>query len=192
MHGAVEESTPANYRPLFEVNVFGVLDVTQAVLPVMRAQRSGRIINLSSVGGLDVLPGFGLYSATKFAVEAITAALIVELAPLGIDAIAIEPGPFRTDFFDGANLVVEQNRIADYEQTPVAMTREAAENNTREQPGDPAKLGPIIVDLGHAETVPPQLALGSGAVARIEAKLDSMRRHLDEWRAVSVSTDMEQ
>ncbi len=191
MHGAIEESSETNYRAMFEVNVFGLLHVTQAVLPVMRAQRSGRIINMSSVGGLDVLPGFALYSATKYSVEAITAGLIVELAPLGIDAIAIEPSAFRTDFFDDANLVVEQNQIADYELTPVAVTRKAARNNTRSQPGDPAKLGPIIVDLGHAETVPPQLALGSSAVARIETKLESMRAGLQEWRAVSLSTDLD-
>lgn len=191
MHGAIEESSEANYRPMFEVNVFGLLHVTQAVLPVMRAQGSGRIINLSSVGGVDVLPGFGLYSATKFAVEAITAALIVELAPLGIDAIALEPAAFRTSFFDVANLVIERNRIADYDRTPVAATRARAEADPRDQPGDPAALARIVVDLGHSATVPPRLALGSNAVERIERRLQSMLVDLDEWRAVSLSTDMD-
>jgi NAD(P)-dependent dehydrogenase (short-subunit alcohol dehydrogenase family) len=191
MHGAIEESSEANYRPMFEANVFGLLHATQAVLPVMRAQGSGRIINLSSVGGVDVLPGFGLYSATKFAVEAITAALIVELAPFGIDAIALEPAAFRTSFFDVANLVIERNRIADYDRTPVASTRARAEADPRDQPGDPAALARIVVDLGHAATVPPRLALGSNAVERIERRLQSMLADLDEWRAVSLSTDLE-
>jgi NAD(P)-dependent dehydrogenase (short-subunit alcohol dehydrogenase family) len=190
MVGAIEESTERNYRAMFDVNVFGLINVTQAVLPVMRAQRSGLVINLSSVAGQSATAGWGLYAATKHGVEAISDALNAELAPLGISSIAIEPGPFRTDFLDGSSLLTEQNLIADYGQTAVATTRRWAEDTNHHQLGDPAKLGPIIVDLGHADTVPPRLALGSDTVARIESKIETLRVHLDAWRAVSESTDL--
>lgn len=190
MVGAIEESTERNYRAMFDVNVFGLVNVTQAVLPVMRAQRSGRVINLSSVAGQSAAAGWGLYAATKHGVEAISDALNAELAPLGISSVAIEPGPFRTDFLDGSSLLTEQNLIADYGQTAVAATRRWAEDTNHRQLGDPAKLGPIIVDLGHADTVPPRLALGSDTVARIESKIETLRVHLDAWRAVSESTDL--
>lgn len=190
MVGAIEESTEPNYRAMFEVNVFGLINVTQAVLPVMRAQRCGRIINLSSVAGQSAAAGWGLYAATKHGVEAITDALNAELTPFGIDSIAIEPGPFRTDFLDGSSLLTEQNMIEDYQQTPVAATRRWARDTNHRQLGDPAKFGPIIVDLGHAETVPPRLALGSDTVTRVEAKIETLRAHLESWRAVSISTDL--
>jgi NAD(P)-dependent dehydrogenase (short-subunit alcohol dehydrogenase family) len=190
MVGAVEESTERNYRAMFDVNVFGLINVTQAVLPVMREQRSGRIINLSSVAGQNAAAGWGLYAATKHSVEAISDALNAELAPLGISCIAIEPGPFRTDFLDGSSLLTEQNMIGDYEQTAVAATRRWAQDTNHNQLGDPAKFGPIIVDLGHAESVPPRLALGSDTVARIEAKIETLRDDLDAWRTVSESTDL--
>ena len=190
MVGAIEESTEHNYRAMFEVNVFGLINVTQAVLPVMRAQRSGRFINLSSVAGQSAAAGWGLYAATKHAVEAISDTLNAELAPLGIDSIAIEPGPFRTDFLDGSSLLTEQNMIDDYQQTAVATTRRWAQDTNHNQLGDPAKFGPIIVDLGHADSVPPRLALGSDTVARIESKIETLRTHLEAWRAVSESTDL--
>ncbi len=189
MLGAIEESTEDKYRAMFEVNVFGLITVTQAVLPVMRAQRSGRLIHLSSVAGMSAGPGWGLYAATKHAVEAINDALVAELAPLGISSISIEPGPFRTDFLDGSSLLVEENQIADYDQTPVAATRQWREATNHNQVGDPDKLGPIIVDLGHADTVPSRLALGSDCVARIEAKLESLQANLDQWRELSATTD---
>src|ERR1700742_2220317 len=115
--GTVEETSDAEARALFEVNVFGLLAVTRAVLPYMRAARSGLVVNLSSVGGFVAWPGWGVYAATKFAVEALSEAMTHELAPLGIRSVAIEPGPFRTNFLDGSSLSVVQMRLDDYSAT---------------------------------------------------------------------------
>lgn len=190
MVGAIEESTAGNYRAMFDVNVFGLVNVTQAVLPGMRARHSGRIINLSSVAGQSAAPGWGMYAASKHAVEAISDTLGAELAPLGIDCVAIEPGPFRTDFLDGTSLLTEQNTIGDYQRTAVATTRRWARETNHNQLGDPARFGPIVVDLGHADSVPPRLALGSDTVARIAAKIDNLSSDLETWRPVSESTDL--
>src|SRR5580704_16530345 len=112
--GAIEEVSEAEFMPMFETNVFGLLRVTRAFLPQLRKQRSGHVLNLSSIGGLLASPGLGYYSATKFAVEAISESLAAELAPLGIRVTIIEPGPFRTDFL-GRSSVVAEKRIADYD-----------------------------------------------------------------------------
>ena len=109
--GTVEETSDAEARALFDVNVFGLLAVTRAVLPYMRAARSGLVVNLSSVGGFVAWPGWGVYAATKFAVEALSEAMTHELAPLGIKSVAIEPGPFRTNFLDGSSLSVAANAV---------------------------------------------------------------------------------
>ncbi|EEF24557.1 3-oxoacyl-[acyl-carrier-protein] reductase, putative, partial [Ricinus communis] len=137
--GAVEESDDADVRRMYDTNVFGLLNVVRAALPVMRARRSGHVINVSSIGGFRASAGFGVYCSTKFAVEGITEALNAELAPLGIHATVIEPGYFRTDFLDASSLVVAPNVIADYAETSGA-TRTRAGGLNRQQPGDPAKL----------------------------------------------------
>ncbi|HEY8337615.1 MAG TPA: SDR family NAD(P)-dependent oxidoreductase, partial [Tardiphaga sp.] len=115
--GAVEEATADEVRKLYETNVFGLLNVTRAALPSMRARRSGHVLNLSSLGGHQSGPGFGLYCSTKFAVEGINQALHKELAPLGIHVTAVEPGYFRTEFLEGNSLAVSPKLIADYEGT---------------------------------------------------------------------------
>lgn len=114
---AVEESSDAEVRRIYETNVFGLLNVTRVVLPVMRKQRSGHVINTSSILGYQAAAGVGVYSSTKFAVEGITEALHAELKPLGIHATMIEPGFFRTDFLDASSLVVGKTIISDYEET---------------------------------------------------------------------------
>ena len=115
--GTVEETSDAEARALFDVNVFGLLAVTRAVLPYMRAARSGLVVNLSSVGGFVAWPGWGVYAATKFAVEALSEAMTHELAPLGIKSVAIEPGPFRTNFLDSSSLSVAETQFDDYSAT---------------------------------------------------------------------------
>ena len=186
--GAVEEATAADVEAVYRTNVFGLLNVTRAVLPVMRAQRSGRILNISSIGGYRAGPGFGVYSSTKFAVEGLSESLHAELAPLGVHVTVVEPGYFRTDFLDTSSLSVSPAIIADYAETAGAV-REKAKLISHNQPGDPARLAPAIVALAEAAEPPLRLALGSDTVAAIEAKQVSDAEIVAKWRAVSVSTD---
>lgn len=186
--GAVEEATAAEVEAVYRANVFGLLNVTRAVLPVMRDQRSGRVLNISSIGGYRGAAGFGVYSSTKFAVEGLSEALRDELAPLGIGVTVIEPGYFRTDFLDAASLSVSPNRIADYDAT-AGKVRAIATGLNHNQPGDPAKLADAIVALADVPNPPLRLPLGSDTVAAIEAKHVADAAILAEWRSVSVSTD---
>jgi NAD(P)-dependent dehydrogenase (short-subunit alcohol dehydrogenase family) len=186
--GAVEEASAIEVERVFATNVFGLLNVTRAVLPYLRARRSGHIINMSSIGGYASPPGWGVYCATKFAVEGISEALSIELAPLGIHATVVEPGYFRTDFLSAQSLSSTAARIDDYEGTVGEMRTFAAAVN-RQQPGDPQRLAQAIVQLAAARTPPTRLALGSDTVARIEEKHREVERELDLWRSVSLSTD---
>ncbi|MCI2424394.1 oxidoreductase, partial [Saccharopolyspora sp. K220] len=185
--GAVEEATDAEVRSVFDTNVFGLLDVTRAVLPIMRRQRSGRIFNLSSVGGIAVGQGWGVYGGTKYAVEGISEALRQELAPLGVQVTIVEPGVFRTDFLDGSSLATAATEIDDYRETSGGTRRWATENN-HQQAGDPAKLAAVIADVSEAEQQPVRLQLGADCVARVTERLDAIRAELEEWRSVAEST----
>jgi NAD(P)-dependent dehydrogenase (short-subunit alcohol dehydrogenase family) len=186
--GAVEEASAEEIEALYRTNVFGLLAVTRAVLPHMRRQRSGRILNLSSVGGIAGFQGWGVYSSTKYAVEGLTATLAIELAPLGIHVTAVEPGFFRTDFLDATSLVTSPTKIADYHATSGAMRDFAADAN-HAQPGDPAKLAEVLVDFVDAPNPPVRLPLGSDTVAKIEANIAEATEMLAAWRKVGASTD---
>jgi NAD(P)-dependent dehydrogenase (short-subunit alcohol dehydrogenase family) len=186
--GAVEEASDASVRAVYEVNVFGTLTVQRAVLPVMRRQRSGHIINISSVGGLLGSAGWGIYCSTKFAMEGFSEALAKEVNPLGIAVTIVEPGYFRTDFLDASSLGTEETVIADYEST-VGATRAHAEDVNHEQPGDPVKAAAAIVDIAAAAEPPVHLLLGTDCVAAVEGKIADLKADIDTWRAVSLSTD---
>ena len=186
--GAVEESADKDIRRIYDTNVFGLLNVTRAVLPTLRAQRSGHVINISSIGGYRGSAGFGVYSSTKFAVEGITEALHAELKPLGIHATVVEPGYFRTDFLDGSSLVVAPEVIADYDATAGAVRRKAQEMN-HNQPGDPNKLAVALIKLVDAPTPPLRLPLGTDALAAIAAKNAYVTQETETWKALSASTD---
>lgn len=186
--GAVEETSDAEARAVFDVNVFGLLAVTNAVLPQMRSQRSGLIVNLSSVGGFVAWPGWGVYAATKFAVEALSEAMTHELAPLGIRSVAIEPGPFRTNFLDGTSLSVAETRIDDYADTAGAA-REWAVDSNYGQNGDPLMAAKIIVDLASYDELPERIQLGANAVDEVAAKLERTARDQEAWRTISLSAD---
>ncbi|MBU6486802.1 MAG: SDR family NAD(P)-dependent oxidoreductase [Burkholderiales bacterium] len=188
--GAVEESSDADVRRMYDTNVFGLLNVTRAVLPKLRAQRSGHVINVSSIGGLRAVAGFGAYCSTKFAVEGLTEALHAELAPLGIHATVIEPGYFRTDFLDTSSLAIAPHVIADYAATSGA-TRARAGGLNRQQPGDPAKLAAAVVKLVDSGTPPLRLPLGNDTLAAIEQKRAFVAVETEAWRAVSSSTGFE-
>lgn len=186
--GAVEETPIADVRRLYETNVFGLLAVTQAVLPHLRRERAGRIFNLSSVGGYQSGPGFGVYCSTKFAVEGISEALHAELAPLGIHVTVIEPGYFRTEFLEAKSVVETAATIDDYADTS-GKVRAIAKNVSLNQPGDPLRLASAVVALADAKAPPLRLPLGSDTVGAIEAKNAFVARELADWRTVAVSTD---
>jgi NAD(P)-dependent dehydrogenase (short-subunit alcohol dehydrogenase family) len=186
--GAVEEATAEEVERLYRTNVFGLLAVTRAVLPHMRARRSGRIINISSIGGYRSAAGFGVYCSTKFAVEGLSEALHAELAPLGVHVTVVEPGYFRTDFLDASSLSVSDTRITDYDGTAGSVRVRAASLN-HGQPGDPERLAKVLVDFAEAPNPPVRLPLGSDSVAAIEAKHTDDAAILATWRDVSVSTD---
>jgi hypothetical protein len=186
--GAVEESSAEEVRRLYETNVFGVLNVTRAVLPAMRRQRSGHVINISSIGGYSAYYGWGVYGSTKFAVEGISEAMSQELAPLGVHVTVVEPGFFRTDFLDASSLVSTATQIDDYAETVGAMRGFAAGAN-HQQPGDPDKLAAAMLVLADAENPPVRLQLGSDTVARVRAKNESVERELQEWLPLALSTD---
>lgn len=186
--GAVEETSDAEARAVFDTNLFGLLTVTRAVLPVMRAQRSGRIVNLSSVGGFVGWAGWGLYCATKFSVEAVTESLRLELAPLGIQATAVEPGPFRTDFLDPSSLRRTARVIEDYQQSAGSM-RDWAEASNHAQDGDPVKAAAAILTVARATRMPVRIPLGKASLVEVEDKLDGVARDIEAWRELALSTD---
>lgn len=186
--GAVEETSASETERLFATNVFGLLNVTRAVLPHMRAQRSGRVINISSIGGYQAYMGWGVYGSTKFAVEGITEALHQELAPLGIQASVVEPGFFRTDFLDEQSLIKTQLELPDYDET-VGKMRVFAEAANHAQPGDPLKFAEAMLALVNAPNPPLRLALGSDTIARIEAKNRLVTQELADWNELALSTD---
>lgn len=186
--GAVEETSASETERLFATNVFGLLNVTRAVLPHMRARRRGRIINISSIGGYQAYMGWGVYGSTKFAVEGISEALHQELAPLGIQVTVVEPGFFRTDFLDEQSLVKTALVLPDYDET-VGKMRTFAEAANHAQPGDPVKFAEAMLALVNAPNPPQRLALGSDTIARIEVKNRLVAQELAQWNALALSTD---
>ncbi|AQH02221.1 short-chain dehydrogenase/reductase [Burkholderia sp. KK1] len=185
---AVEESSDADVRRMYDTNVFGLLNVTRAVLPVMRAQRSGHVVNMSSIGGYRSGAGFGVYCSTKFAVEGITEALHAELQPLGIHATVVEPGYFRTDFLDASSLVVGKEIIDDYDASSGNVRRFAVGMN-HNQPGDPDKLATALIALADAPTPPLRLPLGTDTLKAIAEKNAYVAAETANWQALSASTD---
>jgi NADP-dependent 3-hydroxy acid dehydrogenase YdfG len=185
--GAIEEVSEAEFMPMFETNVFGLLKVTRAFLPQLRKQQSGHILNLSSIGGLLASPGLGYYSATKFAVEALSESLSAELAPLGIRVTIIEPGPFRTDFL-GRSSVVAENRIADYDATAGNMRKYFAENDGKQR-GDPLRAVHAMMEVVESSNPPLRLLLGASALQRLRGKLENWQEEIAVWEPVTVGAD---
>jgi NAD(P)-dependent dehydrogenase (short-subunit alcohol dehydrogenase family) len=187
--GAVEEASEEEIARVHETNVFALLRVTRAVLPVLRQQRRGHIVNLSSIGGLVGIPGFGIYNATKFAVEGLSEALAQEVGPLGIGVTIVEPGPFRTDFL-GGSLAVTRRTLADYDET-AGVTRSGATLRNGNQPGDPVRGADAIVEAVTSGNPPLHLLLGRMAYDRATAKLDSLRTEFEAWREVTLGADFQ-
>jgi NAD(P)-dependent dehydrogenase (short-subunit alcohol dehydrogenase family) len=186
--GLFEETTDAEARAQYDTNVFGLYNVTRAALPAMRRQRSGRIFNISSVGGLLGGEGGSLYCAAKFAVEGFSESIAREVAPFGIHVTIVEPGFFRTDFLDQTSVQYGSRQIEDYAELSAQM-KAFWDARNHAQAGDPAKLGRVLVDLANRAEPPLRFAAGSDAVAMIGGKIDSLRAELDAWSHLSVTTD---
>ncbi|RKN40420.1 oxidoreductase [Streptomyces hoynatensis] len=184
---AVEEGEDAEIRALFEANVFGLAEVTRAVLPGMRARRSGHIVNVSSLGGLAAFAGTGYYHATKFAVEGLSESLAAEVAPLGIGVTLVEPAAFRTNW-SGPSMRQSALRIGDYAPTAGAR-RESTLAGYGRQPGDPRRAAEAIIAAVTAERPPLRLLLGRTAWEVARARLDTLRAGFEEWREVTLGAD---
>ena len=185
--GAVEEVTANEYKPMFDTNLFGLINVTKAWLPQFRERRSGAIVNISSVGGLIGSAGWGYYNASKFAVEGLSEALHAELAPMGVHVMVVEPGPFRTDFLGRSGKQAGQ-RISDYETT-VGKTREYFHTQAGKQPGDPRRAAEAIVKAVNAPEPPKHLLLGKLALERFRNHLQQWNQELDKWQDVTTGAD---
>ena len=185
--GAVEESEEDQVRRMFEVNVFGLGRMIQAVLPGMRQKRAGCIVNISSVGGIRSFPALGYYNATKFAVEGLSDALCQEVEPLGIKVMVVEPSGFRTDWA-GRSANESASRIDDYEATAGAR-RDLLRANSGKQPGDPVRAARAIVDAVVSQNTPRHLLLGNAAYDLATAKLQTLLKEYYVWETVARGAD---
>ena len=184
---AIEEGEEDEIRAMFDANVFGLFAMTRAVLPGMRARRSGHIINITSMAGFMGLPGSGYYAATKHAVEGFSDSLRLEVAPLGIKVIGVEPGPFRTDWA-GRSLKQTPSRIADYAETAGARMSSTA-GYSGKQPGDPVRAGEAMIAATQADEAPRHLVLGAIAYTAVTDKLKERLAQIDRWKETSLSAD---
>jgi NAD(P)-dependent dehydrogenase (short-subunit alcohol dehydrogenase family) len=187
--GLVEEASLAELRQQFEVNVFGAVAVIKAVLPYMRARRAGRIINITSMGGLVTFPGLAFYHGSKFALEGISETLAKEVRDLGIFVTAVEPGAFRTDWA-GRSMARTPRSIADYDALFEPL-RKAREARSGRQPGDPAKLAAAVLRLVGEAAPPVHLPLGRDAVDLVRRKLAALNAEIVAWEKISLSTDFD-
>lgn len=186
--GALEECSMKDIRAIFETNVFGLMEVTKEVLPIMRAQRSGYILNISSIAGLVSMPGTGVYNSTKFAVEGLSEALSAELACFGIKVVLIEPGPFRTDF--GGSLAIALEDPA-YQESGSFLSRQYISQVHKNQAGDPIKAAQIMIKLVDSENPPLRMLLGNGAIERLHAKLKTQEEEFSKYEDLARSADYE-
>lgn len=187
--GSVEEVTDEEVRKNYEVNVFGLLNVTRAVLPVMRKNRSGHIFNISSIGGyVSAFSGWGVYCSTKFAVSAIAEALHTDVKDLGINVTLIYPGYFRTNFLDKESMMSPSNPIEDYKASKESMDHHKESINGN-QPGDPEKAAQALIKLTQEQNPPLHMFLGSDAIGMAQAKIESFKSEITKWKEISESTD---
>jgi NAD(P)-dependent dehydrogenase (short-subunit alcohol dehydrogenase family) len=184
---AIEEGEDADVRAMFETNFFGLAAMTRAVLPIMRAQKSGAIVNISSMGGFIGFPGSGYYAATKFAVEGLSESLSKEVAPLGIKVVIVEPGPFRTDWA-GRSLKTPKRPIDAYAETAVARRRQI-QGISGNQPGDPVRASEAIIATVESANPPLRLPLGSFAYDAMGAELEAVRKEHAAVEAVARGAD---
>ncbi len=184
---AIEEGEDDAVRALFETNLFGLIDMTKAVLPVMREQRSGLVVNVSSIGGITSFAATGYYHGTKYAVEGISESLAIEVKPLGIDVMIVEPGPFRTDWA-GPSIKQSATRIDAYAAT-AGERRKQTEARSGHQAGDPVRAAQAIIDAALSDAPPLRLLLGKTALDLARKKLELMRNDFDDWEPATLGAD---
>ena len=185
--GSAEESDDAETRRMFDINFFGLADMTKAILPIMRKQRSGHILNVASIGGLVGYPALSYYNATKFAVDGFSEALCKEVAPLGIKVTIIAPSGFRTDWA-GRSANEAKAEIEDY-KTTAGQNQQTIRGYSGSQPGDPVKAAQAIIQAVEAENPPLRLLLGAAALKNARLKLDELKKDYDAWAETSVGAD---
>ncbi|HCA56963.1 MAG TPA: short-chain dehydrogenase/reductase [Blastocatellia bacterium] len=188
--GAIEEPSTAQIRAQFDTNVFGAVDVMRAVLPQMRRQKSGHVLNMSSVAGFIASGSAGYYAATKFALEALSEALAQEAADHGIRVTIVEPGPFRTDFA-GRSLRAPEGQMPDVYPGTQRFLDYFAEVD-RKQVGDPRKAAQVMIDVVESAEPPLRLPLGELCITRIESELEKVRADIAPWRAAGIATAFEE
>ncbi len=185
--GRLEEVSSADIARQFAVNVHGVLHMLRAVLPTMRRQRGGHIMNISSIAGITGFDGASVYCASKYAIEGLTASLALEVAPLGIKVTAVEPGFFRTEFLDPSSVRYGATAIDDY--AALGSVEQAYGAYKGRQLGDPVKLAAAVVELAGMASPPRQFLAGSDALAMANTALDARRTEMAAFEALTVSTD---
>lgn len=186
--GWFENTSEKQIRDQFETNVFGTMNVTRAVLPVMRKQRVGHVFTVSSIAGFIAFPGSSIYSASKFALEGWMEGMAHEVKPLGIAATLIEPGFFRTDFLDASSVAYGEYNVEDYAEQ-AAQFRAWHDDKNHSQEGDPAKIGSVLLALEATENPPTRFGAGSDAAEFALRKMDSWRTEVEQWKTLSKSTD---
>ena len=184
---AVEEGEDDAVRAMFETNFFGLVNLTNAVLPGMRSRKSGTVVNFSSIGGLASFAATGYYHATKYAVEGLSEALSIELAPLGIKVLIVEPGPFRTDWA-GRSLLESKIVIGDYDATAGERRRQSRERSGKQQ-GDPVRAGVAIINVVNSPNPPLRLVLGKPALGLAYGKIEFLQKDFDTWKDTTLSAD---
>lgn len=184
---AVEEGEDDQVRAMFETNFFGLVDLTKAVLTGMRKRRSGYIVNFSSIGGLVSFAATGYYHATKYAVEGLSESLSIEVAPLGIKVLIVEPGPFRTDWA-GRSLLESKIVIGDYAQTAGERRRQTHARSGKQQ-GDPVRAAEAIIKAVNSANPPLHLLLGRSALELGYTKLEAVKKDFDTWRQTTLDAD---
>ena len=187
--GAIEELQHDEVQDNFDVNVYGTLHVIRNILPIMRDTKSGQIMNISSLGGFVAnFPGYGIYCATKFAVQAITEALQVEVAPLGIKATCISPGYFRTEFLSNESMQDSRNEISDYQNVREVLHAHSHEIHGN-QTGDPKKAADVFIELSQMDNPPVHLFLGSDAYQYVNKKKENLQEMMKVYKTLGTSTD---
>ncbi|AKJ29071.1 short-chain dehydrogenase [Caldimonas brevitalea] len=186
--GLFEEVASAEVERQFQTNVFGLMHVTRAVLPVMRKQRRGHIMSLSSVGGFMGFEASSIYCAAKFAVEGFSESLALEVAPFNIKVTVIEPGFFRTDFLDQRSVQYGTRKVAEYAEVS-NHSRSTYEDYNHQQPGDPVKLGRVVVELAAMPEPPLHFLAGTDALGYASGAFERRRKEMDQHAQLSVTTD---
>jgi NAD(P)-dependent dehydrogenase (short-subunit alcohol dehydrogenase family) len=184
---AIEESDDSEVRRMFEINFWGLANMTRAVLPGMRKRRTGHIVNISSMGGVRGAPAVGYYNATKFALEGLSEALAQETTPLGIKVLIVEPSGFRTDWA-GRSANQTPHPIADYDSTAGARQRQIR-GYSGKQPGDPVRAAAAIIQAVEASNAPLRLMLGKAALAAGRGKVEALSQDFESWAKVTEEAD---